>query len=91
MILIARAEILYGNRKYQPGDILPADPELRDAWLSSGAAVDADVSEILKKKADPLKARRKSAMAGLPGRAVNGETEEELAGRVPITEKRRKQ
>lgn len=91
MILIARAEILYGNRKYHPGDILPADPELRDAWLSSGAAVDADVSEILKKKEDPLKVRRKSAMAGLPGRAVNGETEEELAGRVPITEKRRKQ
>lgn len=40
-MLKATCEILYRGKKYQPGDILPAeDSEMKEAWLRSGAAVE---------------------------------------------------
>lgn len=44
----ATCELLYGSKKYQPGEVLPADDkEMLEAWKRSGAAV--EVKESTKK------------------------------------------
>lgn len=44
-MLIATQNILYQNKQYERGDVLPNyDPNLTKAWLESGSAIDkADV------------------------------------------------
>lgn len=89
MILIAQAEILYGNRKYQPGEILPADTLLEEAWLISGAAYpleDLEKTDSVPKK----RGKRVAARSGLAGTAIPGAGEENLVGRIPEEERRKR-
>lgn len=86
--LIATRRILYKSVNYIPGDVLPDNTDMTDAWLNSGSAVYED--EITSKKA--LKAKPASAQAGTEGvNVANGETDETLIGKVPLTETRKKE
>lgn len=86
--LIATRRILYKSVNYIPGDVLPDNTDMTDAWLNSGSAVYED--EITPKKA--LKAESASAQAGAEGvNVANGETDETLIGKVPLTETRKKE
>ncbi len=85
--LIATRRILYKSKNYIPGDILPENTDMTDAWLSSGSAIFEDVSSH-----KPLKAQPTSAQAGTEGiNVVNAETDETLIGKVPLTETRKKE
>ena len=85
--LIATRRILYKSKNYIPGDILPDNTDMTDAWLNSGSAIFDDVSTH-----KPLKAQSASAQAGIEGVNVNnGETDETLIGKVPLTETRKKE
>lgn len=85
MQLIAISHILYKSKQYRPGDVLPFNTEMQELWMNNESAVLIDDSENIKKV---TKARSVTAMAGLSGIAVNSEVEENLIGRVPITQRR---
>lgn len=79
MKLIAIYPILYRSHQYEIGEELPADdPEMVQAWLDAKTAIwQDDTSQV---KAKPV-----TAQAGLAGQSPNGETDENLVGRVPKT------
>ena len=85
-ILTAMTAILYGNRQYGPGDVLPtADPGYVAAWLEAGSAEwkDDEAEEPETKKQAP-KARPATAPAGAAGIAQPATSaEEDLVGKVP--------
>lgn len=87
-MLIAQSDIIYRSRHYHPGEILPGDSSFASAWIESGAAVDMELSELLK---PTIRAKMETAETGLPGFAVNGETEENLVGKIPKTEARKRE
>jgi hypothetical protein len=87
MKLIATNSILYKNMQYQKGDALPLDTEMQEAWIMCGSAAFKEEDDV---KTIPVKARRVTAQSGLAGTAVNSESEINLIGRVPETERRRK-
>lgn len=76
MKLIAIYPILYRSHQYEIGEELPADdPEMVQAWLDAKTAIwQDDTSQV---KAKPV-----TAQAGLAGQSPNGETDENLVGRV---------
>lgn len=79
MKLIAIYPILYRSHQYEIGEELPADDsEMVQAWLDAKPAIwQDDTSQV---KAKPV-----TAQAGLAGQSPNGETGENLVGRVPKT------
>lgn len=85
--LVALDFIQAGFQRFNPGDILPSDnSELVSAWVESGSAIWRD-GEL------PVwtSAKRAAAGPGLPGIAVGGElTGDDLAGKIPMTEQRRR-
>ena len=82
MELVATYPILYRSHQYEVGDSLPADDEsMVQAWLDAGTAV---WSEGKQEKA------KATATAGLAGESKNGETPENVVGRVPKTPTRSK-
>lgn len=86
MELIATTHILYKNKQYRKGDILPLDTEMQDAWIACGSAAFKEDNV----KTLPVKARRVTAQSGLAGTAVNSESDVNLIGRVPETDRRRR-
>lgn len=85
--LIATSHILYNSVNYIPGDILPENTDMTNAWLCSGSAVYEDEKAPQK----PLKAAPASAQAGVEGvNVANAETDETLIGKVPLTDIRKK-
>lgn len=87
MELIATTNILYRNKQYHKGDVLPLDTEMQEAWIACESAVFKEKDNV---KTIPVKARRVTAQPGLAGTAVNSETDVDLVGRVPETERRRR-
>lgn len=87
MKLIATCPILYKNKKYITGDELPQNTDMQEIWMECGSAI---LSEETTEKKTRTKARSVTAQAGLFGIATNSESEENLIGRVPVTERRRK-
>lgn len=84
MKLIAVYPILYRSRQYWVGQELPADDAgMVQAWIEAGTAawVDPDAPK-------PPKAKPAAAEAGLAGESPNGETDENLVGKVPKTSTR---
>lgn len=87
-VCLAQTYILYNSTQYKPGDKLPTnDPKMLEAWLEARTA--AWVDEDIVKNA---KAQSVTAMTGLYGQAVCSDSDngEDLAGRVPINNGRRK-
>nr|DAJ08310.1 MAG TPA: hypothetical protein [Caudoviricetes sp.] len=87
MKLIAENPILYQNKQYRKGDVLPADTDMQEVWIACGSAAFKEENET---KKIPVKGRRVTAQSGLAGTAVNSESEINLVGRVPDTERRRR-
>ena len=95
MRLIAKHPILYLTGQYAIGDELPAnDPLMVEAWLvAKTAAWEAepgdeefeDAEAPAEEITEVASATSVTAQPGLPGVAVNGETEENLVGRIPKT------
>lgn len=85
--LIAKARILYKSIQYSPGDELPQDSDMSEAWLAAGSAVIREESTPPKlPKVTPV-----SAQAGVEGiNVLNSETDETITGKVPLTENRKK-
>ena len=80
-----RHPILYRSHQYEVGDSLPADDEsMVQAWLDAGTAVWSEG------KQEKAKATPATATAGLAGESKNGETPENVVGRVPKTPTRSK-
>ena len=80
MELVATYPILYRSHQYEVGDSLPADDEsMVQAWLDAGTAVWSEG------KQEKAKATPATATAGLAGESKNGETPENVVGRVPKT------
>lgn len=85
MILRAKSHILYEGIDYIPGDELP-ECELKDTWLASGAAFwDDEQPQQAATKAKPA-----AAVSGLVGYSPLSETTENLVGKIPMTEARKK-
>lgn len=85
MELVATYPILYRSHQYEVGDSLPADDEsMVQAWLDAGTAVWSEG------KQEKAKATPATATAGLAGESKNGETPENVVGRVPKTPTRSK-
>lgn len=85
MELVATYPILYRSYQYEVGDSLPADDEsMVQAWLDAGTAVWSEG------KQEKAKATPATATAGLAGESKNGETPENVVGRVPKTPTRSK-
>lgn len=77
-----------GFTRYQPGDILPADHPDAPAWLESGAAFWREGESL----PEWVKAEQAAARPGLSGISAGSETDgDDLAGRVPMTEQRRRE
>lgn len=77
-----------GFTRYRPGDTLPADHPDAATWMESGSAVRRGESDASTTWA---KAQLAAAAPGLPGLATGGEaTGDDLVGRVPMTEQRRR-
>lgn len=88
MKLIAIYPILYRSTQYKVGQSLPADDEkMVKAWIGAGTAEWREDSGEEKK---PVKARPVTAESGLAGESKNGETAENLVGKVPRTPARAK-
>lgn len=85
--IIATRRILYKSKEYAPGDELPDDLPFKDIWIENGSAVITDdKTNDTTQKAVPA-----SAESGAVGINVeNSESEITLAGKVPVTEKRKK-
>ena len=84
--LVAKAYIQDNYHRYAPGDLLPSESPMAEAWVESGTAVWRD---------EPLPtrptAKRVTAEPGLPGLAAGGEmTGDDLVGKVPVTPERKK-
>lgn len=85
MELVATYPILYRSHQYEVGDSLPADDEsMVQAWFDAGTAVWSEG------KQEKAKATPATATAGLAGESKNGETPENVVGRVPKTPTRSK-
>lgn len=85
MELVATYPILYRSHQHEVGDSLPADDEsMVRAWLDAGTAVWSEG------KQEKAKATPATATAGLAGESKNGETPENVVGRVPKTPTRSK-
>lgn len=85
--LIAIYPILYRSTQYKVGQSLPADDErMVQAWIGAGTAKWMDDSETK----EPTKAKPVTAEPGLPGESKNGESSENLVGKVPKTPTRTK-
>ena len=85
MELVATYPILYRSHQYEVVDSLPADDEsMVQAWLDAGTAVWSEG------KQEKAKATPATATAGLAGESKNGETPENVVGRVPKTPTRSK-
>ena len=85
-VLIAQAHIQYRDKRYKPGDALPAC-ELSSAWLASGAAIPVTDYVTIERP----RAERSAAEPGLPGLAVGGEyAGDDLVGKIPMTRERKK-
>ena len=85
MELVATYPILYRSHQSEVGDSLPADDEsMVQAWLDAGTAVWSEG------KQEKAKATPATATAGLAGESKNGETPENVVGRVPKTPTRSK-
>lgn len=83
--LVAVYPILFLSHQYNVGDALPANyPDMVDAWLKAGTAV------WKTEQASAAKAKPATAEPGLAGEAVSSESAENLAGKVPATQKRKK-
>lgn len=86
MELVATYPILYRSHQYEIGESLPADDaKMVHAWLDAGTAVWQDKEQVKLAKAIPA-----AAEAGMAGQSPNGETAENLVGKVPETGRRRK-
>lgn len=86
-ILTAVYPILYLSRQYKIGEELPAnDPGMVEAWIEAGTAVWQPAKE------PAVKAKSRTAESGLPGQAAASESEDgdNLAGRIPKTQKRKR-
>lgn len=87
-VCLAQAYILYNSTQYKPGDELPTNnPEMLEAWLEAGTAAWVDEDVVKNAKAQSV-----TAMVGLYGQAVCSDSDngEDLVGRVPINNGRRK-
>lgn len=85
MKLVAIYPILYRSHQYEVGDSLPADDQsMVQAWLDAKTAMWQE-EEKPKGKAKPV-----TAEAGLAGQSQNGETADNVVGRVPKTPSRNK-
>ena len=90
--LIAVVSILFESKLYGVGTELPThNTAMVDAWISAGTAKWVDES-VPTEKTVPVKAKPKTAEAGLEGQAVTSESEtgEDLVGKVPKTKARSK-
>ena len=86
--LTAKVSILFESKLYAPGATLPANnPVMVEAWLEAGTAVWIDNEQT-----KTPKAKARTAEPGQPGVAVHSESEngENLVGRVPKTNSRKK-
>lgn len=84
MNLIATYPILYQSTQYEVGQSLPThDSNMVQAWLDAGTAVWKENEQQVCAKAKPA-----TAIAGLAGESKNGETVENMVGRVPKTSAR---
>ena len=82
--LIVRKTFFYKGHSYIPGETIQCDDqEMIEAWERAGSVRAPDEQPQPKK----LKARKASAEAGIP---VEGEAEENLVGKVPGTEARKR-
>ncbi len=91
MEVIAEIPILYRGKQYKKGEALPTDDaQMVELWKEAGSVKIIEDGE--KPKVAPVqpKATRETAEPGLEGMAVNGETEENLVGKVPKTTTRKK-
>lgn len=86
MILVAVSSILYQSKQYYPGDELPSNCDMVDAWIRSGSAV----WEKNGSRPVAVKAKLATKIPGLVGDAVNSDAHDNLIGRVPQTEKRKR-
>lgn len=85
MKLVAIYPILYRSRQYEVGESLPADDAaMVQAWLDAKTAVWQE------EKTPKGKAKSVTAQAGLAGQSLNGETDDNVVGRVPKTPTRSK-
>ena len=81
MKLIAVYPILYRSRQYWVGQELPADDAgMVQAWIEAGTATWVDPAAP-----KPPKAKPAAAEPGRAGESPNGETDENLVGKVPKT------
>lgn len=86
MKLTATYPILYHSKQYRVGEDLPTnDPNMVQAWLDAGTAVWQDGEQTT-----PAKAVSVTAEPGLAGASPNGETNENVVGKVPKTPARTK-
>lgn len=90
MKLVAIYPILYRSHQYEIGDTLPADDQsMVQAWLDAKTAMWQE-EEMSGAKAKPVTAKPVTAQAGLTGQSPNGETADNVVGRVPKTPARNK-
>ena len=83
--LIATHPILYQSTQYEVGRELPAhDSKMVQAWIDAGTAVWKEEQQ------DKAKASPAVAVAGLVGVSENGESTENLVGKIPETPARSK-
>lgn len=86
MNLIAVSPILYQSKQYMPGDELPANCDMVEAWIRAGSVVWKENSSRF---AD-AKAKMVTALPGLIGDAANSDSKENMVGRIPQTGKRQR-
>jgi len=84
--LVALRPIVYGNKEYQSGEVLPSDAPDAETWVECRSAFWREEAP-----AEQPKAKLATATPGLPGLAVGGEqTGDDLVGKVPPTPKRKR-
>lgn len=84
--LVVKANIQVGFVRYSPGDILPAEHPLANAWVKSDAAVWLEETASTRPTA-----KRATAEPGLPGLTSGGElTGDEYVGKIPSTKERKR-
>lgn len=85
--LTALVPILYGNKQYGPGDVLPiTDSGYVSAWTEAGSAVwkDGEEAEDAGRGKKKVKAKPVTAPAGAAGIAQPAAgAEQDLVGKVP--------
>ena len=90
MEVVATIPILYRGKQYKEGELLPTDDaEMIELWKKAGSVRVIEDGEIPEVALVQPKATPETADAGLEGMAVNGETEENLVGKVPKTSARK--